>query len=116
MTAEWIRFALTALLLGAALVSFTLAVWGVYHFGFVLNRVHASGIGDTQGILCIVAGIAIAAGPGLGTCKLLLLLVFLWLTSPTSTHFLGQVEYFTNPHLYRHVKREPEKETQHGTD
>ena len=109
MTGEWIRFGLTALLLVMALAGFTLAVWGVYHFGFVLNRVHASGIGDTQGILCVVAAVAIAAGPGAGTCKLFLLLVFLWLTSPTSTHFLGQVEYFTNPHLYRYVKRKPEE-------
>ena len=34
-----------------------------------------------------------------------LLIIFMWLTSPTSTHFLSLVEVNTNPHLYRHVKR-----------
>ena len=110
MTGEWIRFGLTALLLLTALASFTLAVRGVWHFGFVLNRVHAAGIGDSQGILCVAAAVAVAPGPGLGILKLLLILVFLWLTSPTSTHFLGQVEYYTNPDLYRYVDRDPEKE------
>jgi hypothetical protein len=30
----------------------------------------------------------------------------MWFTSPVSSHVLIQVEYFTNPHLYEHVKRE----------
>ena len=33
------------------------------------------------------------------------LVFFLWFTSPVSTHFLGQVEYYTNPLLGRHVKQ-----------
>jgi multisubunit Na+/H+ antiporter MnhG subunit len=36
---------------------------------------------------------------------LLLLIIFMWLTSPTSTHFLSMVEMNTNPYLDRYVRR-----------
>ena len=41
---------------------------------------------------------------------LLLLIVFMWFTSPASSHFLSQVEYYTNKHLYRHTERKLEEE------
>ena len=37
--------------------------------------------------------------------KLILLVGFMWNTSPVSSHFLSQVEYYTNPNLYDHMKR-----------
>ena len=51
---EWIRFGLTAVLLIAALVSFASAVTGVYRLDFVMNRMHAAGMGDTMGIFCVL--------------------------------------------------------------
>ena len=44
---EWVRFALTAVLLACSVFCFASAVLGVYSFGFILNRIHASGIGDS---------------------------------------------------------------------
>ena len=40
----------------------------------------------------------------LDALKLLLLIFFMWFTSPVSTHFVAQVEYFTNEHLEDFVK------------
>ena len=42
---EWIRFFITAALLLLGMISFISAVIGVYRFGFVMNRMHAAGIG-----------------------------------------------------------------------
>ena len=103
---EWIRFAIAAILMILALCSFIAAVTGAYRFGFVMNRMHAAGIGDTAGIFLVILSLAVALGPGMSTWKLLILVFFLWFTSPVSTHFLGQVEYYTNPLLGRHVKQE----------
>ena len=105
MTAEWIQFWITALMLAAALFSFAAAVFGIYRFGFVMNRMHAAGIGDTFGILFMAAGLAVSAGFSMETLKMLLVPAFLWFTSPVSTHFLAQVEYYTNPELYKYMGR-----------
>lgn len=103
---EWIRFWITAILLVLGLTGFTLAVTGVYRFGFVMNRLHAAGIGDTLGIFCVLAGLAVSAGPCADTLKMGLLVLFLWFTSPVSSHFLSQIEYYTNARLYDHTDRE----------
>ena len=105
MILEWIRFAIAAVLAILGLCSFGSAVLGAYRFGFVLNRMHAAGIGDTAGIFFVIASLAVARGLQMDTLKLVVLVFFLWFTSPVSTHFLGQVEYYTNPLLGRHVKQ-----------
>ena len=110
MTAEWIRFWITAACLMAGLCGFGCAVLGVYRFGFVMNRMHAAGIGDTFGLFFTALGLAVSSGALSETLKLLLLVVFMWFSSPVSTHFLGQAEYYTNPHLYRKEDRAGEEE------
>ena len=105
MILEWIRFAIAAVLAILGLCSFGSAVLGAYRFGFVLNRMHAAGIGDTAGIFLMIASLAVARGLHMDTLKLVVLVFFLWFTSPISTHFLGQVEFYTNPLLGRHVKQ-----------
>jgi multicomponent Na+:H+ antiporter subunit G len=105
MIMDWIRFAIAAILAILGLCSFGSAVLGAYRFGFVLNRMHAAGIGDTAGIFLMIASLAVARGLHMDTLKLVVLVFFLWFTSPVSTHFLGQVEFYTNPLLGRHVKQ-----------
>ena len=102
---EWLRFILTAVLLAAALGFFALAVHGVYEFGFVMNRIHSAGIGDTMALASVLLSLIIASGANMDSLKLFLIIVFMWCTSPVSTHFLGQVEYYTNPQLYRFMDR-----------
>ncbi len=105
---EWIRFWIVAVILMSGILFFAIEVLGIIRFGYVLNRMHASGIGDTLGIFCVTLALMISSGFNFTTLKLLLLIIFMWLTSPTSTHFLGLVEMNTNPYLYRHVRRRKE--------
>lgn len=108
--AEWIRFWIVAVILMAGILCFALEVVGVFRFGYVLNRMHAVGIGDTMGLLCVVLSLMIASGWDAVTLKLLLLIVFMWLTSPTSTHFLSMVEMRTNPCMDDYVARQGEQD------
>ena len=105
MILEWLRFLVTAALLVFGLVSFAGAVVGTWRFGFIMNRMHAAGCGDTLGLLCIALAMVVHAGPGMDALKLLVLVLFLWCTSPVSSHFLIQMEYFTNPDLYQETDR-----------
>ena len=100
----WIQFWLTAVFLLAGVAAFAVAVIGVARFEFVLNRLHAAGVGDTLGIFLIVIGLVIATGFHLASLNLLLLIFFMWFTSPVSTHYVAQVEYFTNTQLEKYVR------------
>ena len=102
---EWIRFWITAVLLVCGLVSFAAGVIGNSRFNYVMNRMHAGGVGDTQGLLFIVLSIAVSAGSIMDAAKLFLLVVFMWNTSPVSSHFLSRIEYYTNPKLFDHMGR-----------
>ena len=101
MTWEWIRFGLTAVCLFAAVFFFVTAAFGVNKksFGFMINRMHAASIGDTLGLLSACLGVALATPFGWPTVKLIFIVVFMWFTSPVSSHLLIQTElYSTKEH------------------
>lgn len=102
---EWIRFWITAALIVTGLVFFIGAVIGNCRFRFVMNRVHAAGLGDTMGLFFVLLGLTVSAPGFLEGVKIILPLLFLWLCSPVSSHFLSQIEYYTNEHLYEHMDR-----------
>jgi multicomponent Na+:H+ antiporter subunit G len=57
------------------------------------TRCHAAGITDTLGAGLILIGLGFQGGLTQVTVKLLLILIFLSLTSPTSTHALVKAAY-----------------------
>ncbi|MDX1405388.1 MAG: monovalent cation/H(+) antiporter subunit G [Woeseiaceae bacterium] len=63
---------------------------GVLRFPDVFARMHSSGITDTLGALLVVSGLIVLAGFSLAAVKLLFILAFLGMTSPTSTHALAK--------------------------
>lgn len=102
---EWIRFWITTVLVAAGLVHFIGGVVGNCRFSYVMNRVHAAGLGDTMGLAYILLGLIVSTSSGLEAAKMVLPLFFLWLCSPVSSHFLSQIEYYTNKRLYEHMDR-----------
>ncbi len=56
----------------------------------VFARMHGAGIIDTLGIELILVGLMFQAGLTIVTVKLFLILVFVFYTSPTSTHALAR--------------------------
>lgn len=57
------------------------------------TRMHGASITDTLGAGLILAGLAVQAGFTLATVKLLLILVFLLYTSPTSSYALANAAH-----------------------
>ena len=99
---EWIRIVAGGALLLCALVIFLIEVYGVYHFRYVLNRMHAAALGDTLG--CSMAGLALLSGFRFATVKMFLIVLFVWITSPVSSHLLARLEAGTNEELGRHCE------------
>lgn len=96
---EWIRFGLGIALLLVGLGTFLLQIFGVYKFKYVLNRMHAAAMGDTLGIGISLTGLILLSGFNFTSLKMALIIVFLWLASPVSSHLISRLEVVTNEHL-----------------
>ena len=96
---EWVRFLLGTGLLLAGLATFLLQIFGVYKFRYVLNRMHAAAMGDTLGIGASLTGLIFLCGFNFTSLKMALIIVFLWLASPVSSHLISRLEVVTNEHL-----------------
>ena len=92
-----IRFILGFLLLFLGILTFLLEVIGVFRFRYVLNRMHCAAIGDTLGIGLSLIGVMILCGWSFTTLKIFLVLLFLWFSSPASSHLIARLEITTNP-------------------
>lgn len=63
---------------------------GILRLPDVFARMHGAGIIDTLGAGLILVGLMFQAGPSLITVKLILIVVFVLFTSPTTTHALAR--------------------------
>jgi multicomponent Na+:H+ antiporter subunit G len=66
---------------------------GLLRLPDVYARMHAAGITDTLGAGLMLAGLMLQGGLSLVTVKLILILVFLLYTNPTSTYALANAAY-----------------------
>ena len=96
---EWVRFVSGVGLLLVGLGIFLLQVFGVFKFKYVLNRMHAAAMGDTLGIGFSLTGLILLSGLNFTSLKMALIIVFLWLASPVSSHLISRLEVATNEHL-----------------
>lgn len=96
---EWIRFIFGTILLLGGLVVFFVELFGIYKFKYVLNRMHAAATGDTLGIALSLIGLIVMNGINFTSLKMLLVVTFLWLASPVSSHMIARFEVTTNEEL-----------------
>lgn len=96
---EWMRFLFGSLFILIGVIIFFTELFGVFHFKYVLNRMHAAAMGDTLAISACLAGLMIFSGFNFTTLKLFLIIVFLWFASPVSSHVLARLEAVTNENL-----------------
>ena len=103
-----IRTVLAALFLAFGLFIFFSEVLGFYKFKYVMNRMHAAALGDTMGIGSVLIAVAILTGELVPILKLILVLVFMFLTGPVVTHLIAGAEVETHKnagHEYKEVDR-----------
>lgn len=81
-----------ALLLGGCFFLIAGAV-GLIRLPDVYTRIHSAGIIDTVGAAFVLVGLAVYGGFTIVTLKLLLIIVFLFLTSPTATNALANATF-----------------------
>ena len=120
MALDIIRFVLSAVLTLGGLFCLLSGVVGVYKFRYALSRMHAAALLDTVGILLMLLGVIVATGFTVASAKMLVVIAFLWLTSPVSGHLIGRLEVTINDELDKdaevldraYVEHEKEPDTQ----
>lgn len=94
-----IRFIISAVLTLGGLFVLITGVVGIFRFKYSLTRIHAAALFDTLGIMLLLAGVMVAEGLTVAALKMLVVVIFLWLSSPVCSHLIGRLEVTINDHL-----------------
>ena len=76
----------SAILMGAGSIFILIGALGLVRLPDFYTRMHAAGVTDTRGAELLLFGMMLQAGLSLVTLKLVLISLFIFFTSPTSTH------------------------------
>lgn len=98
------------ILLILGIVVFIFQMIGVFKYKYLLNRMHAAGMGDTLGLGLCLLGLIFISGINLVSAKMLLVIMFMWFSSPTSSHLISRLELLTNKKADEHVEIQVNKE------
>jgi multicomponent Na+:H+ antiporter subunit G len=80
-----------AAIAGAVLV--LIGAVGILRFPDVYTRIHAASITDTGGAGLMLLGLCLISGLSLTTLKLVIIWIFILLTSPAAAHALANAAY-----------------------
>jgi len=72
---------------------FTVGTVGILRLPDMYTRAHSAAKCDTLGAVLILIGIIIYNGESYASLKLLLIIIFLWVTNPTATHLIAKAYY-----------------------
>ena len=83
---------------------------GILRFPDFYSRIHPAGITDTMGAWLVLVGLMFASDSWLVTVKIVMLLLFLVITSPLAGHALAKAAYLRGlkPMLGHELAREAE--------
>ncbi|MGW8161546.1 MAG: monovalent cation/H(+) antiporter subunit G [Desulfobulbales bacterium] len=104
---------LVILLVGSGLFFFFATTVGLLRFPDFYSRMHAAGKGDTLSSLLMLMGIAlyefheVSFADILVAIKILLIIVFIFLASPTATHAISDAGYESGAQPWQ--KKKPEE-------
>ncbi len=68
---------------------------GIVSFPDFWSRLHAASVGDSGGMILLIAGMCLQSGITLITVKLIAIGIFLFITGPTATHAVANAALVT---------------------
>ena len=68
---------------------------GTLRFPDFWSRLHAVSVGDSGGMILLIAGMCLQSGFTLVTVKLIIIGIFLFITGPTATHAVANAALVT---------------------
>ncbi len=80
----------TLVLVFSGIFFFFVGALGLIRFPDALTRAHGAAKCDTLGAILILTGLLFQTGIQFSSLKLVLVIVFLWITNPTATHAIAK--------------------------
>ena len=84
---------IVTIFLFGGLFFFMVGTLGIIRFPDVFTRAHSASKGDTLGAVLCLTSLVILKGLSMGSLKSVLILIFVWISSPTATHLIAKAEY-----------------------
>ena len=103
---------LSCVFLGLGLIFIGIAAIGVWKLPDFYSRLHASGIGETLGLLLFGAGLAVNNGLSPATLKILLVIIAVAVATPIGTHTIGRTAYRSGTEIWQKEKKEEGSDTE----
>ena len=90
---ELIRNIIVAILMISGVFFFVVGTVGLIRMPDVFSRMHATTKCDTLGAGLILLAVIAYNGINAVSIKFLMVLIFIWITNPTSAHIIAKSEY-----------------------
>jgi multicomponent Na+:H+ antiporter subunit G len=87
------RNIITSLFLLSGIFFFLVGTIGILRFPDIYTRAHSSAKCDTLGTVFTLLGLCIYNGFDAVTLKIIVIIGFIWVTSPTATHIITKAHY-----------------------
>lgn len=94
-----IQIIIAGALMMAGLFTLCVSLLGIFRFSAMMNRIHAATQSQSLGAVLLLAGLMVLDGWSMFSMKLLLVIIFLWLCSPSASHIAARLEVRTNHNL-----------------
>ncbi|SHK00119.1 monovalent cation/H(+) antiporter subunit G [Tepidibacter formicigenes] len=92
------KMILVSILLFGGLFFFSVGTIGLLRFDDVFTRAHGAAKCDTLGAVFSLLALVVYNGFGFTSFKLIMVIVFLWITNPTATHLITRAEFNRRKH------------------
>ena len=96
---EQFKLVMGTIFILSGLFIFGIATLGLFKFRYVLNRVHVAAKCDSLATLLVCVGLMFFANNVGAVLKLLLIIIFVWLSNPVASHLVCKIEVETNDNL-----------------
>ncbi len=80
---------------------------GLVRFPDFYSRTHAAGVTDTLGVWLVIVGLVLQSPSVLVAAKLLIIALFIFFTSPTSTHAIANAAFTAGEKPWLKETKEP---------
>ena len=96
---EQFRMIVVAVFFAMGLITMAIGVYGMFRYKYVLNRMHMAAAIDTLGLLLIMCGLIVWQGLSINSMKIVLIILFFWISGPVASHLIARMEVSTNEKL-----------------
>ena len=105
-----IQITFTVLLIILGILVILMGSIGIVRLPDFYSRSHAASKSDTLGIMFVIGGLMVYEGFSQSSLKLLLIIVFIWLSNPIGSHALARaaLKKGIKPVLYKRSSKEEE--------